>query len=194
MESERGETSTGVIERIRRKVFPERPLSVKGLRTYLPENPDWPYYPDLGPVPEVFPDKVRKIEKVDLRALPAGSLVEISGAAGSLYTIQIYDTPQNGRYFRLWRYGFEELSRPAERKRAQNQGLFVRLIDFAASNSSLSHKGMIFKEGDRVIMPYFYEGEGPKGRIRIPTRAEDSIILTQVGRIRVQEAKKDRER
>ncbi len=158
----------------------KKPLRIQGLRTYAPFNPDYPYYPDLGSVPKLPPEtRLQKTESVDLESMPDNFLLGVTGKGhlGAAYTIQVCDTPKSGRYLRIWRCPIGALFSSEERKRLLGQGLFVGLKDFAEDYFAFQpgNRGMIIKEGDKGVFPYFYEGEGPGGKIRVPDLNRDEV-------------------
>lgn len=169
----------------------QKPFRVEGLKTYAPFNPDYPFYPDLGPVPEVSPEtEFQKTESVDIENAPDKFIFGVTGKGhlGGVYTFQVHDTPEDGRYLRIWRCPIGMLSGREERKRLQGQGLFVSLKDFSDDFFIFQpeHRGMIIKEGDRGAFPYFYEGEGPGGKIRVTDINKDETTwCTKIGSIYV---------
>jgi hypothetical protein len=165
------------------------------LKTYLsPENLDPnadnfnPYYPDLGPLPEIDKNRLERVETLDLGQIPDGSVVGLSsfysyedektktiknataGHPDAIYTAQVIDSPNRTRYLRIWRTDIYLLCDDEYHEEAEGQGLIVKLNDFL--NNIMNDKNPLIRPNHILYFPLFNEGEGPFGSIAIPKQEE----------------------
>lgn len=165
------------------------------LKTYVsPENLNPkadnfnPYYPDLGPLPEIDQNRLERVPTIDLSKILDGSVVGLysvhdyedpetktikrmwAGHPDSVYTAQIIDSPRNIRYLRIWRSHISFLTTPEDRQKAEQQGLIVPLKEFL--NNIINDNNPLVGPNRILYFPEFKEEEGPFGSIALPGQLE----------------------
>lgn len=173
-----------------------RNFRVDGLSTNIPENREYPYYPDLGPLPEIESERLQLVRELDLKNVPSGTVIGIDsylekelredgdgpflGHPDAVNTVEVVDT-KRGRYLRMWRRQISEYTSAENRRSSQGQGLFVSLVDFLSDQwRSGTENGQLLSHPEQrkfshLELPYFEEGQGPKGNIK-PPNPEKSYI------------------
>lgn len=181
-----------------------RMKTVDGLHTYeSPDNPG-PFFADLDPPPVLTQEEVaafRPVDEVNLDQVADGTLIhidgyneqteEMEGHPDAVYTLQVKDIGGK-RYVRIWRRLPNDLTSKEERKSMTGQGLFVGLKKFTEHvpfHHAIEGKPLI-RPRHALLMPYFYEGEGPGKNILPPNAPEDKLgsgrsYMCTPGRVRI---------
>lgn len=152
------------------------------LRSYVPKDTDYPYYPDIGfpPSLEDASQHIQKVDEINLKNLSPGTIFgwnsfserenDFIAHPDSIFTAEVVQA-RDGKYLRFWRTDIHDFFNPERLQGMKGQGIFVKMDDFLNDQEIWGTSDGIYRiygNGKPTVfqMPWFEEGSG--GRIKKP--------------------------